>query len=93
MLKNLLFLFLLFMGCLPLVAQQESYFANPVIKGDVADPSIIRYNGQYYATGTSSEWAPHYPIFQSHDLVNWKQVGHVFEEKPEWIKNSFWAPE
>ena len=93
MLKKLLFLFLLFMGCLPLVAQQDNYFANPVIKGDVADPSIIRYNGQYYATGTSSEWAPHYPIFQSNDLVNWKQVGHVFEEKPEWIKNSFWAPE
>lgn len=93
MLKKLLFLFLLFMGYLPLVAQQDNYFANPVIKGDVADPSIIRYNGQYYATGTSSEWAPHYPIFQSDDLVNWKQVGHVFEEKPEWIKNSFWAPE
>ena len=24
------------------LAQQESYFTNPVIHGDVADPSIIR---------------------------------------------------
>lgn len=74
-------------------AQQESYFSNPVIRGDVADPSILRIDQTYYVTGTSSEWAPYYPIFASSDLVNWKQTGHVFDEKPEWIKSSFWAPE
>ncbi len=40
------------------LAQQESYFTNPVIHGDVADPSIIRIDQTYYITGTSSEWAP-----------------------------------
>ena len=75
------------------LAQQESYFSNPVIHGDVADPSIIRIDQTYYITGTSSEWAPYYPVFTSTDLVNWQQTGHVFDEKPEWTKSSFWAPE
>ena len=66
------------------LAQQESYFTNPVIHGDVADPSIIRIDQTYYITGTSSEWAPYYPVFTSTDLVNWQQTGHVFDEKPEW---------
>ena len=68
-------------------------FYNPVIRGDVADPSVIRFKGRYYATGTSSEWAPHYPVFESKDLVNWTQTGHVFNKKPAWTVNSFWAPE
>ncbi|WP_455640199.1 family 43 glycosylhydrolase [Parabacteroides sp.] len=75
------------------LAQQQTYFTNPVIRGDVADPSIMRIGETYYATGTSSEWAPYYPVFSSVDLVNWKQTGHVFDEKPDWIKSSFWAPE
>ena len=79
-------------SCLCL-AQERTYFTNPVIRGDVADPSILRINDTYYATGTSSEWAPYYPLFTSKDLVNWKQAGHVFEKRPEWTKSSFWAPE
>lgn len=75
------------------LAQQEKYFTNPVIHGDVADPSIIRIGNRYYATGTSSEWARYYPVFTSNDLVNWKAVGHIFKEKPSWIESSFWAPE
>lgn len=73
-----------------LAAQQ---LINPVIPGDFADPSIIRINDTYYAVGTSSEWAPHYPIFESTDLVNWTYLGPSFQTKPEWTKGSFWAPE
>lgn len=85
-LKILFFLFL--SG--PLTAQQ---FENPVIPGDFADPTVIRINDTYYAAGTSSEWAPHYPVFESADLVNWTYVGPAFTEKPVWTKASFWAPE
>lgn len=74
-------------------AQSTAYFTNPVIRGDIADPSVMRYGDMYYAMGTSSEWAPFYPVFESHDLVNWKQTGHVFEQQPEWTTSSFWAPE
>ncbi|MBE7170330.1 MAG: family 43 glycosylhydrolase [Williamsia sp.] len=66
---------------------------NPVIPGDFADPSVIRSGKIYYATGTSSEWAPHFPLFQSTDLLHWKQTGYVFKQTPSWAAASFWAPE
>lgn len=66
---------------------------NPVIPGDFADPSVIRKGQTYYATGTSSEWAPHFPLFQSADLLHWKQIGYVFKKTPPWAAASFWAPE
>lgn len=66
---------------------------NPVIPGDFADPSVIRVGNTYYAAGTSSEWAPHYPLYTSTDLVHWKSLGYVFPETPDWASSSFWAPE
>ena len=71
----------------------QEYYMNPVIRGDVADPTVIRWGDSYYAAGTSSEWAPHYPLFRSNDLVNWQQVGHIFQQLPSWASSSFWAPE
>ncbi|MDH6306588.1 xylan 1,4-beta-xylosidase [Parabacteroides sp. PF5-5] len=73
--------------------EQKEFFTNPVIPGDMADPSIIRIGETYYATATSSEWAPFYPVFTSTDLVNWTQTGHIFNKQPEWTLSSFWAPE
>ncbi|MCD7973155.1 MAG: family 43 glycosylhydrolase [Candidatus Azobacteroides sp.] len=73
--------------------QSSGYFTNPVIPGDLADPSVIRIGEMYYATATSSEWAPYFPVFGSTDLVNWEQKVHIFTKKPEWTSNSFWAPE
>lgn len=75
------------------LAMAQDTFRNPVINGDVADPTVIHYGESYYAAGTSSEWAPYYPLFRSQDLVNWEQIGHIFDEKPEWTMSSFWAPE
>lgn len=83
---------ILFLCCSSMLWAQE-YFRNPVINGDVADPTVIRYGDSYYAAGTSSEWAPYYPLFKSEDLVNWQQIGHIFDKKPEWTMSSFWAPE
>jgi len=66
---------------------------NPVIAGDFADPSVIRIGNRYYAAGTSSEWAPHYPVYMSDDLYHWKHVNYIFHEKQPWMFGSFWAPE
>ncbi len=66
---------------------------RPVIPGDFADPSVIRKGNTYYAAGTSSEWAPHFPMFQSSDLIHWMQSGYVFKQTPSWTSGSFWAPE
>ncbi|MEX2336040.1 MAG: family 43 glycosylhydrolase [Fulvivirga sp.] len=71
-----------------------SAYANPVLPGDFADPSVVRVGDDYYATATSSEWAPLYPILHSTDLVNWEIVSHVFPESiPDWAEARFWAPE
>ncbi|MDB6078524.1 MAG: glycoside hydrolase [Akkermansiaceae bacterium] len=74
-------------------AAATATYRNPVIAGDFADPSIIRVGDTYYAAGTSSEWAPYFPLYTSKDLINWEQTGHVFEKKPDWAVGSFWAPE
>ncbi len=68
-------------------------YENPVHSLDLPDPSLIRTDEGYWATATSSEWAPHFPILFSKDLVNWEQKGSVFEQAPAWAKGSFWAPE
>ncbi len=67
--------------------------SNPVIPGDVPDPSVIRTGDDYWATGTSSEWAPHFPLFHSKDLLSWEQVGAVFQSPPAWSEANYWAPE
>src|SRR5437868_998817 len=53
-------------------------YTNPVLPGDYADPSVVRVGNDYWATATSSEWAPLYPILHSTNLVDWETVGHVF---------------
>lgn len=74
-------------------AQSVNTYSNPVIPGDYPDPSIVRVKGDYWATTTSGNDAPHFPILHSRDLVNWKVVGAVFAQPPVWAARDFWAPE
>jgi xylan 1,4-beta-xylosidase len=76
-----------------LAAFGEVTYQNPVIPGDYPDPSVIRVGRDYYATATTSEWAPLFPILHSRDLVNWKMEGAVFHQRPDWAVGNFWAPE
>jgi beta-xylosidase len=71
----------------------EVFYKNPVIPGDHPDPSIIRVGKDYWATSTSSEWGPQFPLLHSTDLVNWEQTGDVFAHRPAWAQGNFWAPE
>jgi beta-xylosidase len=68
-------------------------YENPVRSLDLPDPSLIRTADGYWAAATSSEWAPHFPLLFSRDLVNWELRGAVLPETPAWAKSSFWAPE
>ncbi|WP_285055954.1 glycoside hydrolase family 43 protein [Pedobacter ginsengisoli] len=90
--KNLLFVFAIIVAAFvkPSFAQER---ISAVIPGDFADPSVWRKGNQYYAIGTSSEWAPHFPMYTSTNLKDWKQTGYVFDQAPEWTTGSFWAPE
>lgn len=58
-------------------------YRNPVIKGFYPDPSICRANGRYYLACSSFQYFPSVPLFESRDLVNWTQIGHVLTKKSQ----------
>src|SRR5947209_5531661 len=64
-----------------------------VLPGDHPDPSVIKIGDTYWASATTSNWMPAFPLLTSKDLVNWKTVGHVFNTLPSWADYYFWAPE
>ena len=84
---------LLFAAALDATAQRGATYTNPVQAGDFPDPSVIRVGRDFYATATSSEWGPEFPIMHSRDLVNWEIVSVVFPKRPEWSVGNYWAPE
>lgn len=84
---------LVLLSTLAALAAADVTYLNPVIPGDYPDPAVIRVGEDYYATATTSEWAPLFPILHSRDLVNWKMIGTVFEKRPDWAVGNFWAPE
>ncbi|WP_332914193.1 family 43 glycosylhydrolase [Algoriphagus boritolerans] len=72
---------------------QQIVIQNPVLPGDRPDPTLIKVGEFYYASATSNEWAPLFPIFKSKDMIHWEVVNYVFPEgAPDWAKNNFWAP-
>ena len=77
----------------PLSLDRTAY-RNPVLAGDYPDPSVIRVGERdFWATATSTEWAPQFPLFHSTDLVRWTPVGAIFSERPHWSAGRYWAPE
>lgn len=74
-------------------AAQNTSYTNPVLAGDYPDPSIIRVGQDYWATATTSQWGPVFPILHSRDLVNWRIVGAAMMKRPAWSDGSYWAPE
>ena len=72
---------------------QQHGWTNPVVPGDHPDPTIVQVRGVYWASSTSGEWSPQFPLFRSVDLISWTPVGAIFPQQPEWAEGSFWAPE
>ena len=58
------------------------YF-NPVVKGFYPDPSVCFADGRYYMVCSSFQYFPGVPLFESTDLVNWRQIGHCFTRKSQ----------
>lgn len=80
-------------GLLLIVLVQFANAQRAVIRGDFADPSVIRVGDTYYAAATSSNWAPAFPIMKSKDLQNWEQTGAIFPDLTPWADFYYWAPE
>lgn len=70
-----------------------SWSQKLVLRGDYPDPSVVKIGDTYWATATTSNWAPAFPILKSKDLVNWQTVSNVFTYLPRWADYYFWAPE
>lgn len=64
-----------------------------VMAGDHPDPSVVKIGDTYWASATTSNWMPAFPLMRSADLERWETVGHVFPELPTWADYYFWAPE
>ena len=56
-------------------------YTNPVVKGFYPDPSVCYANGKFYLVCSSFQYFPGVPLFESDDLVNWTQIGHVLTRK------------
>lgn len=74
-------------------------YTNPVITGFFPDPSIVRVDDDYYCVNSTFEYFPAIVISHSKDLVNWKQIGHVFSKSEDIDLTQFydgmgiWAPD
>jgi xylan 1,4-beta-xylosidase len=64
-----------------------------VMPGDHPDPSVVKIGDEYWASATTSNWFPAFPLMKSKDLVKWKTKGYVFDTMPRWADYYFWAPE
>ena len=64
-----------------------------VLPGDHPDPSVIKVGKTFWASSTSSNWFPSFPLLSSTDLIHWKQHGYIFNKKSDWADYYFWAPE
>jgi xylan 1,4-beta-xylosidase len=79
--------------CLCALVANSLFAQRLVMPGDHPDPSVVMIGDTYWASATTSNWGPAYPLLSSTDLVNWKLQGHIFNQLPEWADYYFWAPE
>lgn len=54
-------------------------YRNPVLAGFHPDPSITRAGDRFYLVTSSFAFFPGIPVFESTDLVRWKQIGNVID--------------
>lgn len=59
-------------------------FKNPVLRGMYPDPSMCAGpDGKFYLVCSSFQYFPGVPLFESDDLINWKQIGHCLTRKSQ----------
>jgi xylan 1,4-beta-xylosidase len=58
-------------------------YRNPILAGFYPDPSITRVGDTYYLVNSTFTYFPGIPVFESHDLVHWRQIGNVIDRPAE----------
>ncbi|WP_428232005.1 glycoside hydrolase family 43 protein [Flavobacterium sp.] len=64
------------------IAESDSEYFNPILAGFYPDPTICRVGDKFYLVNSSFCYFPGLPIFESTDLVHWKQIGNIID-RPE----------
>ena len=72
-------------------------YTNPVYTGSMPDPSVIRYQGFYYAFGTTGKERLSddriFTALRSPNLVEWKALGGALVPPSPNERAQYWAPE
>jgi len=58
-------------------------YENPVVRGYNPDPSVCKVNGKYFLVTSSFQFYPGVPLFESDDLINWKQIGYCLTRESQ----------
>lgn len=64
------------------ISKSDSEYLNPILAGFYPDPTICRVGDKFYLVNSSFCYFPGLPIFESTDLVNWKQIANIID-RPE----------
>lgn len=58
----------------------DGTYTNPVVRGDYPDTDIIRVGDDFYMISSSFACMPGIPICHSKDLINWRIIGHAYDQ-------------
>lgn len=61
---------------------ENGRYQNPILYADYSDPDVIRVGDDFYMVASSFNVMPGIPVLHSKDLVNWRIIGHVYDELP-----------
>ena len=65
------------------ISKSDSEYLNPILAGFYPDPTICRVENKFYLVNSSFCYFPGLPIFESTDLVNWKQIGNIIDRREQ----------
>src|SRR5579883_1710554 len=54
-------------------------YRNPILAGFYPDPSVCRVGDKFYLVNSTFCYFPGIPVFESSDLVHWRQIGNVID--------------
>jgi len=60
-----------------------SHYRNPILAGFHPDPSVTRAGDRFYLVNSTFTYFPGIPVFESADLVHWKQIGSVIDRSSQ----------
>jgi beta-xylosidase len=58
--------------------QGDGTYANPILNGDFADSDVEKFGDSWVLITSTNHLSPGMTLMQSHDLINWRYIGHSF---------------